>query len=117
MDTTSRRGPVYKRLMLASFGAGRVAAQSAQGIGDEASAGKSALPHQPAKREGGPLPMGMEPGKGRGPLEPAPVNREVKLNQSGGGRRGFALVVHTNYAVPTSTRKRTQQVPFLVVVK
>jgi hypothetical protein len=37
----------------------------------------------------------------------------VRLGQS----RSPVLRVHVNANVPTSTRKRTQQVPFLVVVK
>ena len=88
-------------------GAGKV-----RGIGDGERSRESALSHQPAMREGDPLPMGM--GK-RTPAEPAPVHREVKHNQPGGSWASFAYVVHTNHAVP-STRKNTPKVSFLVVV-
>lgn len=113
MDTTSRRGPVYKRLMLASFGGKSLAGDDAQGIGDGERSRESALSHQPAMREGDHMPMGM--GKTGATKAPASFQEDVKLHRPG-GRGGFAFVVHTNHAVPTSTRKRTTQVPFLVVV-
>ena len=57
--------------------------------------------------------------KRAGTEAPAKSNREevVKLNRSGEKPSGIAYVVHTNHAVPTSTRKRTARVPFLVLVK
>jgi hypothetical protein len=76
-----RISSVYERLMARGLSAGSLAGDDAHGIGDGGVAGKSAPRHQPTKREGGPLPMGMEPGKGRGP-KPAPVQ------QGGGQHRG-----------------------------
>lgn len=65
-----------------------------------------------AHREEPRIRSGMEKAEAGAPA----VGQElVKLNRPG-GRGGVAFVVHTNHAVPTSTRKRTQQVPFLVVV-
>ncbi len=44
------------------------------------------------------------------------TGRSVKADR-GGVSVGFNYVVHTNHAVPTSTRKRAMQTPFLVLVK
>lgn len=106
-----RDSAILRMLVLEKLDANRAGTWLASGIGDGERSRESALSHQPAMREGDPLPMGM--GK-RTPAEPAPVNREVKPNRLG-GRGGFAYVVHTNHAVP-STRKNTPKVSFLVVV-
>jgi hypothetical protein len=57
----------------------------------------------------------------RTPGEPAPVNREDRRqSRPEGDRVGFNYVVHTNHAVPTSTRKtagRRTSAAFLMVVK
>lgn len=103
---------IYGLLVSQGIANGRAGTRANGGIGDGERSRESALSHQPATREGDPLPMGM--GK-RTPGEPAPVNREVKRNQPGGSWASFAYVVHGNHAVP-STRKNTPKVSFLVVV-
>jgi len=59
----------------------------------------------------------LNSGEKAGSMKPPASRQElVKLNRPGGSV-GFAYVVHVNHAVPTSTRKRTARVPFLVLVK
>lgn len=64
-------------------------------------------------------PVGAGAASVKGPDPKArPVYREVvKLNRAGEKPSGIAFEVHTNLDVPTSTRKRTARVPFLVLVK
>jgi hypothetical protein len=64
-------------------------------------------------------PVGAGAASVKGPDPKArPVYREVsEPNPAGEKPRGFAFQVHVNPDVPNaSTRKRTTQVPFLVVV-
>ena len=57
-------------------------------------------------------------GKGTGNAKsPAKFYREEMRQNRPGGMVGFDYVVHVNHAVPTSTRKRAMQTPFLVLVK
>jgi len=96
---------IYGLLMRQGLRAETAGTVEAQGIGDGGVAGKSAPRHQPAKREGGPLPMGMEPGKGRGP-QPAPVQqgRSVSIKQA--RRHPFLVVIADNVdVVPTRQRR------------
>ena len=99
----------YRMLMRQGLARRTVGAVETSGIGDVASAGKSALPHQLAG-EGHNQPMGMGSGKGRGRPKPAPV-------QQGGSQNSVGETTLQTAAIATKKGARIiREAPFLLIM-
>jgi hypothetical protein len=108
---------IYETLMRQAIANGRGRTRTPQEFDAGERIAHPAIGHRHGG-ETGPTGMGLEKDAGQGPRQ---FNREeMRQSRPEGETVGFNYVVHTNHAVPTSTRKtarRRTSAAFLMVVK